>query len=78
MQLDSPRQLPAVITQCLHLTRSGKRCARPALDDGFCERHGPDAVWRFNTAVIRRVVAIVLGFIILWPILLDLWHALRR
>jgi hypothetical protein len=78
MQPDFQGKLPAAPTQCLHLSLSGKRCLHPALDDGFCERHGPDAVWRFNTAMIRRVVAIILGFIILWPILVDLWHALRR
>ncbi|MFZ0334914.1 MAG: DUF5763 domain-containing protein [Candidatus Acidiferrales bacterium] len=71
-------QSPNAAPQCLHLSRSGERCQRPALEDGFCELHGPDAVSRFNTAARRRLFAILLGAAILWPILVDLWHALQR
>ncbi|WP_122090612.1 gas vesicle protein GvpO, halophile-type [Halalkalicoccus subterraneus] len=28
--------------QCTALTTDGKRCTRPAQDDGFCYQHGPD------------------------------------
>jgi hypothetical protein len=29
-------------SQCRALTESGDRCAREAVDDGFCYQHGPD------------------------------------
>jgi Family of unknown function (DUF5763) len=64
--------------QCLHLSHAGSRCARPALEDGFCERHGPDAAWRFNVAMRRRIFAVLLAAAVLWPILEDLWHALHK
>ncbi|HLW81526.1 MAG TPA: DUF5763 domain-containing protein [Candidatus Acidoferrales bacterium] len=65
-------------TQCLHLNPSGQRCSRPALEDGFCERHGPDATWRFAFTARRKIAAILLAAAILWPILLDLYHALHH
>lgn len=71
-------EAPSAGAQCLHIGRAGQRCPRAAYEDGFCERHGPDAVWRFNTAARRRAFAILLGAAILWPILMDLWHALHR
>lgn len=65
-------------TQCLDLGPSGERCLRGALEDGFCERHGPDAVWRFNVAARRRIFAVLLAAAVLWPVLVDLWRALKR
>lgn len=72
--MELTREIGAAATamQCLHLGRSGKRCLRAALEDGFCERHGPEAVWRFNIAARRRIFAILLGAAILWPILAEL------
>ena len=78
MDPHSTIQSPNAAPQCLHLSRSGERCQRPALEDGFCELHGPDAVSRFNTAARRRLFAILLGAAILWPILVDLWHAIQH
>lgn len=75
---DRTTQSPNAARQCLYLSPSGHRCASPALDDGFCERHGPDGVWRFNVAAGRRILAILLGAAVLWPILVDLYHALRH
>lgn len=72
--IDSPQSA----SQCLHLNRSGQRCPRPAYEDGFCERHGPEGVWRFNTAARRKIFALLLGLAILWPILVDLYHAIQH
>lgn len=78
MKLESTTESRYAASQCLHLGRSGRRCARPAQEDGFCERHGPDAAWRFAFTARRRIIAIVLGFIVLWPILVDLYHAIHH
>lgn len=68
----------AAVTQCLHLGRSGARCLRAALEDGFCERHAPDAAWRFNIAARRKLFAVLLAAAVLWPLLVDLYHALHH
>lgn len=78
MELERKIEQAVIQTQCLHLGRSGERCVRAALEDGFCERHGPAAVWRFNLAARRRIFAILLGAAILWPILAEIWRALHR
>lgn len=71
-------ELPNGAAKCLHLGRSGERCSRAAQENGFCERHGPDAAWRFNVAARRRIFAVLLAAAVLWPFLLDLWRALKR
>jgi Family of unknown function (DUF5763) len=71
-------QSPNAAPQCLHLSHSGERCPRPAFEDGFCDLHGPDAAWRFNTAARRKIFALLLGAAILWPILVDLYHAIQH
>ena len=60
------------LSQCLHLGRSGNRCSRAALEDGFCERHSPNAPPQFAFAASRKIAAIFLAIAVLWPILLDL------
>ena len=64
--------------RCLHLGSSGERCEEPALEDGFCERHGPDAAWRFGIAARRKIMAVLLGIAVLWPLLADLWRAIQH
>jgi len=78
MEVEFTNELQSGATQCLHLGRSGERCSRAAQDDGFCERHGPDTVWRFNVAARRRIFAVLLAAAVLGPILVDLWRALKR
>jgi len=78
MEAERTTELQNGATQCLHLGRSGERCSHAAQDDGFCERHGPDAVWRFNVAAQRRIFAVLLAAAVLWPILVDLWRAMKR
>ncbi len=64
--------------RCLHLGRSGERCEGSALEDGFCERHGPDAAWRFGIAARRKIMAVLLGISVLWPLLAELWRAIQH
>ena len=78
METERAIKLQNGAAQCLHLGRSGERCSCAAAEDGFCERHGPDAVWRFNIAARRRIFAVLLAAAVLWPILVDLWRALKR
>lgn len=78
MEIQNTVESQSSATQCLHLGRSGERCLRAALEDGFCEWHGPDAAWRFNIAARRRIFAVLIAAAVLWPILLDLWHALHH
>lgn len=74
----SPTQSLEISSQCLHLGRSGNRCPRAALEDGFCERHSPNAPPQFAFTASRKIAAIFLAIAVLWPILLDLYHAFRR
>lgn len=78
METERAAEAPDAARQCLHLGRSGERCSRVAAEDGFCERHGPHAVWRFNVAVQRKLFAVLLAAAVLWPILVDLWRAIKR
>ncbi len=78
MDIQNKIESAPTVTQCLHLGRSGERCLRAALQDGFCERHGTDAAWRFNIAARRKLFAVLLAAAVLWPILVDLYHALHH
>ncbi len=64
--------------RCLRLGSSGERCEEPALEDGFCERHGPDAAWQFGVAARRKLLAVLFIIAMLWPLLADLWRAFRH
>ena len=63
---------------CLHMGPNGQRCARPAMEDGFCESHGPNAVSRNRRIASRRLVAVILGLAALWPFLLELWREVSQ
>lgn len=56
---------------CLYLGPQGERCARAALDDGFCELH--EAQRPFPTWILwlRRAAGALLLLIILWVTLAD-------
>lgn len=77
MQISTEAQAAAV-WQCLHLSASGERCRRAATEDGFCERHGPNAAPQFAFNASRKIAAILLAAAVLWPILLDLYRAFHR
>lgn len=63
---------------CLYLGPSGQRCAKPALEGGFCAAHTPGS----STALTpnrRRVLAAVAAIIgILWPYVDDLVREIIR
>jgi hypothetical protein len=63
---------------CLHIGRGGQRCERPALEDGFCERHGPDGDERTRLAMKRRLIAVILGLAALWPFLWEFWREISQ
>jgi len=64
---------------CLYLGPAGQRCARPALDGGFCASHRPGggigAAIRDLARVLAATVAIVA---LLWPYLHDVVRELLR
>jgi hypothetical protein len=65
---------------CLYLGPRGQRCDRPALEDGFCALHSPDAVVPGPWIWFRRLAALLVAAAILWPIIealieeLSHWH----
>jgi hypothetical protein len=63
---------------CLHLGRDGRRCSRPALEDGFCERHGADGEAYAQSIVRRRMVAVILGLAALWPFFWEFWREISH
>ena len=63
---------------CLYLGPNGQRCARPAIEGGFCTVHGPhptQAAASNRTRILAAVVAII-G--ILWPYVDDLVREIIR
>lgn len=63
---------------CLHLGSNGRRCERPALEDGFCARHSPDGAETGPWTWFRRIAALLLAAAILWPIIEDFLSELSR
>ena len=63
---------------CLHLGRGGHRCNRPALEDGFCERHGPEGGVYAQSTARRRFFAVILGLAALWPFFWEFWHEISQ
>lgn len=63
---------------CLYLGSSGQRCARPALESGFCAVHSPGsgAVITPNRRRVLAAVAAILG--ILWPYVDDVVREIIR
>jgi len=63
---------------CLYLGPSGQRCARPALEGGFCAIHSPGSAAAI-TPNRRRVLAAVAAIIgILWPYVDDVVREIIR
>jgi hypothetical protein len=54
---------------CLYLGPQGQRCDRPALEDGFCHHHSPDAAPLGPWTWFRRFAALLVAAAILWPII---------
>lgn len=54
---------------CLYLGPRGQRCDRPALENGFCIRHSPDAIALGPGIWFRRLAALIVAAAILWPII---------
>lgn len=63
---------------CLHLGRRGQGCSRPALEDGFCESHGPGAESPNKRIATRRLIAVILGISALWPLFAEFWRAINH
>lgn len=63
---------------CLYLGPSGQRCAKPALEGGFCAIHSPGSSLAI-TPNRRRVLAAVAAIIgILWPYVDDVVREIIR
>jgi len=71
---------PWIYGPCLYLGPRGQRCDRPALEDGFCALHSPDAIVPGPGIWFRRLAALLVAAAILWPIIealldeLSHWH----
>jgi hypothetical protein len=63
---------------CLYLGPSGQRCAKPALEGGFCAVHSPGSAAAINPNR-KRVLAAVAAIIgILWPYVDDVVREIIR
>jgi hypothetical protein len=65
---------------CLYLGPAGQRCARRALEGGFCLRHksGSRESALSSTQIPRRTIAIIALLAALLPFLADLMRELLR
>ncbi|HEY4739589.1 MAG TPA: hypothetical protein VIH76_03240 [Candidatus Acidoferrales bacterium] len=63
---------------CLHIAQNGKRCARPALFSGFCQRHDPQAAPTPRMPIARMAAAVLLLMVFLWPLVADLLREIGR
>jgi hypothetical protein len=74
-------RIPAAVKNwgpCLYLGPSGQRCAKPALEGGFCAVHSPGSGVAI-TPNRRRVLAAVAAIIgILWPYVDDVVREIIR
>ncbi len=63
---------------CLYLGPSGQRCAKPALEGGFCAVHSPGsgAAIAPNRKRVLAAVAAIIG--ILWPYVDDVVREIIR
>jgi hypothetical protein len=63
---------------CLYLGPAGQRCAKPALEGGFCAVHAPgsDAAITPNRRRVLAAVAAIVG--ILWPYVDDVVREIIR
>ncbi len=80
-QLASGPQL-ATRPMCLYLGPAGERCYRPALDNGFCPAHQPNAspsAVRDQSRARKKKAAATVGIIAaLWPVIEELLRQLFR
>jgi hypothetical protein len=74
---EEPRGIPNYGC-CIYLGPRGQRCERPALEDGFCARHSPDAAAPGPWTWFRRSAAILVAAAILWPIIEALLEELSH
>ena len=63
---------------CLYLGADGKRCFRPAAIGGFCEKHDPERSSRHAVSLVRVAAALMLLWVLLWPVIADAVRELRR
>lgn len=59
---------PWMYGTCLHISPRGGRCDRPALEGGFCQRHGVETTAAGPWVWFRRLAALLVAVAILWPI----------
>jgi len=83
LELDVPPELEAEESSpagpvasggpCLYLGPRGERCSRPALEGGYCARHGGSPAASSPVRSYTRVLAATLALIMLvWPYISDL------
>jgi|GEM_PF-2357393 len=67
---------------CLYFGPAGERCYRPALDNGFCPRHQPNAsptAPRDESRARKKKAAATVGIIAaLWPLVEELLRQIFR
>ena len=75
----TPRRPAASLGPCLYLGPRGERCSRPALEGGYCARHGGNPAAGSPARSYTRVLAATLALIMLvWPYVSDLVRDLFR
>jgi hypothetical protein len=63
---------------CLYLGPRGERCTRSAGSSGFCDLHDPRLAHPVASLLLKRLWAVILVLIFLWPLLMDFLRILRR
>jgi hypothetical protein len=65
---------------CLYLGPEGQRCARPALEGGFCAQHGPGTIKKASSGRgLPQIVGAGIGILAaMWPILFDVVRSIIR
>jgi hypothetical protein len=79
-KLMAPREGASVYGPCLYLGPAGERCARAALQGGYCARHHIDPEMRSDDRrnYTRVIVASIALVIVIWPYISDLLRDLVR
>ena len=64
---------------CLYLGPAGERCAKTALEGGYCAKHHPDPSLQDPGRSYGRVVVAAVALVaIAWPYIADVVRALLR
>jgi hypothetical protein len=65
---------------CLYLGPLGQRCARPALEGGFCAQHAPRTTKKASSGRgLPQIVGAGIGILAaMWPILFDVVRSIIR